>query len=123
MDIKQSSADIHLNPAAGFEELMELLSLISACVGGLSFLSPNSSTAPDIEAYSVVVCRITHTCGGGTDASTDALFVSHGHKTEKVNKKLIKLLITPTKLQHYEEDAPTHTHSGFKVETGLWGTL
>lgn len=29
-------ADIHLSPAAGFEELMELLSLISACVGGLS---------------------------------------------------------------------------------------
>lgn len=37
MDIKRPSADIHLNPAAGFEELMELLSLVSACVGGLPF--------------------------------------------------------------------------------------
>lgn len=37
MDGHQTAqADIHLKPAAGFEELMELLSLISACVGGLS---------------------------------------------------------------------------------------
>ena len=77
MDIKRPSADIHLNPAAGFEELMELLSLVSACVGGLPFpfylpslppISPSRSlpvcsTVPDIVAYSVLVCNITHTCG------------------------------------------------------------
>lgn len=34
--LQTAPADIHLSPAAGFEELMELLRLISACVGGLS---------------------------------------------------------------------------------------
>lgn len=57
MDIKRPRADIHLKPAAGFEELMELLSLISACVGGLSFpfyLSLSLSlTVADIVVYSV----------------------------------------------------------------------
>lgn len=84
MDIKQQSADIHLNPAAGFEELMELLSLISACVGGLSFsfLSPlslsrpNSSTVPDIVSYSVAECKIRHMWRWHTSF--------HSHKTENL---------------------------------------
>lgn len=58
MDIKRPTADINLNPAAGFEELMELLSLISACVGGLSF--PFYLPFPFLRARHCRVCRITH---------------------------------------------------------------
>jgi len=67
MEIKQHSADIQLNSAAGSEELMELLSLIliSVCVGGLPFPfylpSPPLSTPQQHSAThcSVAVFKIT----------------------------------------------------------------
>lgn len=56
-------ADMHLNPAAGFEELMELLSLISACVGGLSssFYLPSVCLQRSNTHLGAQTCVKTHT--------------------------------------------------------------
>lgn len=121
-DIKRPSADIHLNPAAGFEKLMELLRLISACVGGLSFPfylpsppSPNPNAAQCQTLYHTVSqCVISHTCRAGTYAYTDPHFVSYCHKIGNINSRrnLMKLLITSTLTKN------TLENSGFKF--GLW---
>lgn len=65
-------ADIHPNPA-GFEELMELLSHISACVGGLSspfYLPSVRLQRIDTHLQSVDACKITRTCSPGPSSDS-----------------------------------------------------
>lgn len=79
-------ADIHLNPAAGFEELMELLRFISACVGGLSspfYLPSVRLQGSNTHLGCADVCKITltHTHTHGQLAHARPISYSFCHET------------------------------------------